>query len=99
MSASIAKSSAAVAVDDLAFTLVASLRADGHLSKALTHISSGNWRVVEQTIAEILSSRASAKKLSDGARNALVLICDDRGLTGTCACFFQPSPGSQVSRR
>lgn len=73
---------AAIGLGDLTFTLVALLRAEGHLCNVLTHISSGDWRAVEQSIAAILNSRASPKKLSNVARNILELICDDRGVTG-----------------
>lgn len=70
------------AIEDLVFTLVALLRADGHLCNVLTHISSGDWRAVEQAITSILSSRTSSKKLPNVARNMLELICDNRGVTG-----------------
>lgn len=73
---------AAVAVDDLTFTLVALLRADGHLCNVLTHISSGDWRAVEKAIVAILSPRTKSKKLSNVARNILELACDNRGVTG-----------------
>lgn len=71
-----------VALDDLSFTLVALLRAEGHLCNVLTHISSGDWRAVEQAIVAILTPRASSKKLSTVARNILELACDNRGVTG-----------------
>lgn len=74
--------SAAIAVDDLSFTLVALLRAEGHLCNVLTHVSSGDWRAVEQAIVAILSPRASSKKLCNVARNILELACDNRGVTG-----------------
>ena len=67
------------AVDDLSFALVALLRADGHV---LTHIVSGDWRVVEQAIIAMLSPRASSKKLSNMASDILELACDNRGITG-----------------
>ena len=67
------------AVDDLSFALVALLRADGHV---LTHIVSGDWRVVEQAIVAMLSPRASSKKLSNMASDILELACDNRGITG-----------------
>ena len=73
---------AAAAVDDLSFTLVALLRAEAHLCNVLTHISTGDWRAVEQAIIAILNSRTSSKKLSPVARNILELVCDDRGVTG-----------------
>lgn len=74
--------SVAVSAEDLSFTLVALLRADGHLCNVLTHISSGDWRSIEQAIVGILNSRTSSKKLSPVARNILELICDNRGVTG-----------------
>lgn len=77
-----AKSIQLIDVDDLAFTLVALLRADGHLCNVLTHVGSGNWRAVEQAIASILYPRATPKALSEVARNILQLICDNRGVTG-----------------
>jgi hypothetical protein len=76
------KKSAAVTATDLAFTLVALLRTEGHLCNVLTHISSGDWHAVEQAIVAILSPRNSSKKLSNIARNILELVCDDHGVTG-----------------
>jgi hypothetical protein len=73
---------AAVAVDDLSFALVALLRAEGHLCNVLTHISSGDWRAVEQAIVAILTPRTSSKKLSHVARNFLEFSYDNRGVTG-----------------
>lgn len=67
---------------DLAFTLTALLRADGHSSNVLTHIASGNWDAIEQAVRAILEPRTSPKKLSSIARNILELLCDDRGVTG-----------------
>lgn len=77
-----APSTPPVDLDDLTFTLVALLRADGHLSNVLTHVASGDWRAVEQAIASILHPRTRPKALSDITRNILRLICDDRGVTG-----------------
>ncbi len=74
--------STAVAVADLSFTLVALLRAEGHLCNVLTHISSGDWHAVEHAIVTILSPRTSPKKLSNVARNILELVCDNLGVTG-----------------
>jgi hypothetical protein len=76
------KISPAVDLDDLAFILVALLRADGHLCNVLTHVGSGNWRAIEQAIASILYPRARPKTLSAVARNILQLVCDNRGVTG-----------------
>ncbi len=69
-------------LDDLVFTLVALLRADGHLCNVLTHVASGNWRALEAGIASILYPRTTPKQLSNVARNILQLICDGRGVTG-----------------
>lgn len=77
-----AKMAASTDLDDLVFTLVALLRAHGHLCNVLTHVASGNWRAVEQGITSILSPRTTPKRLSDVARNILQLICDGRGDTG-----------------
>jgi hypothetical protein len=74
--------SATVDVGNLAFTLVALLRADGHLCNVLTHISSGDWRGVERALVAILTPRTPAGRLSKVARNILELLCDDRGVTG-----------------
>lgn len=68
--------------EELAFGLVARLRAEGHLSNVLTHLSAGKWGAVEQAIAAILRPRAATKRLSGLARNILELVCDDRGVTG-----------------
>ncbi len=67
---------------DLPFTLVALLRADGHLCNVLTHVSAGDWGAIEQAIAVILRPRARVPDLSSVARNMLELICDGRGVTG-----------------
>ena len=48
------KSAAGEMSVDLAFTLVALLRAEGHLCNVLTHVSSGDWRAIEQAIRAIL---------------------------------------------
>ena len=66
----------------LSFTLVALLRAEGHLCNVLTHVSSGDWRAVEQAINAILEPRTPPRRLSNIARNMLELLCDDRGVTG-----------------
>ena len=66
----------------LTFTLVALLRADGHLCNVLTHVSSGDWRAVEQAINAIIEPPMPAQKLSNIDRNILELLCDDRGITG-----------------
>ncbi len=76
------KSIQPVNIDDLVFTLVALLRADGHLCNVLTHVGSGNWSAVEQAIASILYPRTTPRALSNVARNILQLICDNRGVTG-----------------
>lgn len=66
----------------LSFALIAKLRGDGHLCNVLTHVGSGNWRAVEQAIAEILRPRATAVQLNAIARNIVELIADGRGTTG-----------------
>ncbi len=81
MLAPFAKSSVGV-IDELSFTLVALLRAEGHLCNVLAHISSGDWRAVERAIVIILSPRTSPKKLSSVAQNIVELVCDNRGVTG-----------------
>jgi hypothetical protein len=68
--------------EELAFGLVARLRADGHLSNVLTHLSAGKWSAVEEAIVAILRPRAATGRLSGLARNILELLCDDRGVTG-----------------
>ena len=82
MSSPTAKTATASNLDDLTFTLVALLRADGHLCNVLTHVGSGNWRTVEQAIASILYPRTRPKALSNVARNILELVCDNRGVSG-----------------
>ena len=82
MLAPAANPAAGGALAGLAFKLVALLRADGHLCNVLTHISSGDWRAVEQAILTILEPRAPPEKLSKLARNMLELLCDDLGITG-----------------
>jgi hypothetical protein len=82
MLAPAAKSSVDADLADLAFTLVALLRGDGHLCNVLTHIASGDWRAIERAILSILTPRITPKKLSGVARNLLELLCDNRGVTG-----------------
>jgi hypothetical protein len=82
MSSPTAKTATSSDLDDLTFTLVALLRADGHLCNVLTHVGSGNWRTVEQAIASILYPRTRPKALSNVARNILELVCDKRGVSG-----------------
>jgi hypothetical protein len=77
-----AKVAASAEFDDMVLTLVALLRADGHLCNVLTHVASGNWGAVEAGIASILYPRITPKQLSNVARNILQLICDGRGVTG-----------------
>ena len=77
-----ARVAASAEADDLVLTLVALLRADGHLCNVLTHVGSGNWGAVEAGIASILHPRTTPKQLSNVARNILQLICDGRGVTG-----------------
>ena len=76
------KSTAGEASVDLAFTLVALLRADGHLGNVLTHVSSGDWRAIELAIRAILDPRAAPQRLTGIARNILELVCDEGGVTG-----------------
>jgi hypothetical protein len=82
MSAPTAKPFASGALASLAFKLVALPRANGHLCNVLTHISSDDWRAVDQAILMILEPRAPPEKLSKLARNMIELLCDDLGITG-----------------
>jgi hypothetical protein len=66
----------------LAQTLIAVLRADGHLCNVLTHVARGNWRSIESAFEIILAPRSHAAHLDPVARNVLALICDERGVTG-----------------
>ena len=63
-------------------TLIAVLRADGHLCNVLTHVARGNWRAIESALEIILAARSRAAHLDPVARNVLALICDERGVTG-----------------
>lgn len=82
MLAPAAKLAAGCALDDVAFTLIALLRADGHVCNVLTHISLGDWRAIEEAILTILEPRGLSKKFSKTTRNILELLCDDLGTTG-----------------
>jgi NAD-dependent dihydropyrimidine dehydrogenase PreA subunit len=97
MPAPAAKATVGGTLAGLAFKLVALLRADGLLCNVLTHISSGDWCVVEQAILTILDPRASPEKLSKLARNMLELLSDDLGMTGAC-CGSLSSKRSAESR-
>jgi hypothetical protein len=66
----------------LTATLIAALRADGHLCNVLTHIGRGDWRLIESALQIIVAPRTSAEHLDPVARNVLELICDGRGVTG-----------------
>jgi hypothetical protein len=63
-------------------TLIAVLRADGHLCNVLTHVGRGNWRSIEDALELIFAPRSRARDLDPVARNVLALICDERGVTG-----------------
>lgn len=82
MSAPFANSAAGGALPRLAFEITAQLRADGHLCNVLTHVSSGDWRAVEQAMIAVLKPRARPETLSKLAGNLLELLCDDRGVAG-----------------
>jgi hypothetical protein len=69
-------------LNDLTATLVAVLRADGHLCNVLTHIGRGNWRSIESALQLIVAPRIGPRHLDAVARNVLALICDGRGVTG-----------------
>lgn len=78
---------AAIAPTELAFTVVAALRAHPHLSNVLTHISRGNWGQIEQAFGAILNPDTHSTALSALARNIVDLMCADRGVTGR---IFKP---------
>jgi hypothetical protein len=76
------RTSAAGGRDGLAFALVATLRAHGHLCNVLTHVGAGNWRTIEQAIGSILRPGVRAAAMDAIARNIVELVCDGRGVTG-----------------
>ena len=77
--------------DGLSFALIARLRGHGHLCNVLTHVGSGNWRAIEQSIASILRPRARVSHLDAIARNIVELVTDGRGTTGPImhAVFYE----------
>jgi hypothetical protein len=77
----------AIAPTELAFMVVAALRAHPHLSNVLTHISRGNWGQIEQAFGAILNPDTHSTRLSALARNIVDLMCADRGVTGR---IFKP---------
>jgi Family of unknown function (DUF6522) len=90
---------ALVDLNDLIATLVAVLRADGHLCNVLTHIGRGNWRSIEAAISAILAPRTKPSHLDSVARNVLELICDGHGVTGPIMqTVFFGTIDRQVSR-
>lgn len=72
---------------ELAFMVVAMLRAHPHVSNVLTHISRGNWTQVEAALGVILDPDTHSSRLSPLARNIVDLMCADRGVTGR---IFKP---------
>ncbi len=86
---------AARSSDELAFALIATLRAHGHLCNVLTHIGSDNWRAIERAIASILYPRIRATALNAIGRNILELVSDQRGVTGPImrSVFFEVIAG------
>jgi len=72
----------AIAVDDLAFVIVAAFRRHPHINNVLTHISGANWERVEQALRVILDPHARSRDITPLARNLVDLMCADRGVTG-----------------
>lgn len=66
---------------DIAATLLACLRADGHLSNVLWHISH-SWAAIESALVRILAPEADAGRLGPLEINLLRLIVDGEGVTG-----------------
>ena len=86
-------------LDRLTFALVAKFRGHGHLCNVLTHVGSGNWRAIEQSIATILHPRARAARLGVIDRNIV-----ERGITGPImqSVFFDTvarEAGAQDAKR
>jgi hypothetical protein len=91
-------------LDRLTFALVAKFRGHGHLCNVLTHVGSGNWRAIEQSIATILRPRARAARLGVIDRNIVELVAGGRGITGPImrSVFFDTvarEAGAQDARR
>ncbi len=61
---------------------VASLRWHPHLGNVLTHISSRNWRHVEESFVVLFDPTADASTLTPLTQNILELVCDNAGTTG-----------------
>lgn len=61
---------------------VGALRWHPHLGNVLTHISSRNWRRVEESFAIFFDPTADASALTPLSQNLLELICDNAGTTG-----------------
>lgn len=61
---------------------VASLRWHPHLGNVLTHISSRNWRRVEESFVILFDPTADAFTLTPLTQNILELVCDNAGTTG-----------------
>lgn len=76
-----------LAIDDLAFSVVAALHRHPHLSNVLTHISRSSWPRIEHTLRVILDPATQHRDLTPLARNMLDLMVAERGDTGR---IFKP---------
>lgn len=73
---------ASVAVDELAFRVLATFRAHPHINNVLTHISGGNWSRIERALRVLLDVSAPGFARLPLETNLLDLMCAERGVTG-----------------
>jgi len=71
-----------VPTSELASRTFVAFRAHPHINNVLTHISHGNWGMVEQSLNAILNRATTGNSLSPLAQNIVELMCADRGITG-----------------
>lgn len=83
-----------LAIDDLAFSVVAALHRHPHLSNVLTHISRSNWPRIEDTLRVILDPATQPRDLTPLARNMLDLMVAERGDAGR---IFKPYFGALLT--
>ncbi|WP_322987741.1 MULTISPECIES: hypothetical protein [unclassified Hoeflea] len=69
-------------LDTLTRAVVASFRANSHITNVMTHISGARWDHIEDALRVILDRGARPLQLSRLEANIVDLICAERGVTG-----------------
>ncbi|MCY0149878.1 hypothetical protein OEG84_19780 [Hoeflea sp. G2-23] len=69
-------------LEALTRAVVASFRANSHITNVMTHISGARWDQIEDALRVILDRGARPLQLSRLEANIVDLICAERGVTG-----------------